>query len=174
MNQEKGIYTGEFYKDFHVWKEDIPIIVLQPQQLYYLIFDSGFSHSLSGTLRRTKDIFVFGCTVALRSNDLLSLRKENVESFNGITYLKVRSRKTGTFTKIKLPPYTDDILKRNKSRGQKLFKTTSQRNFNQNIKKLIEAAGWTQEYAKFRSKRAIPIIQYKPQKIEPITDSVIW
>lgn len=159
--QEKGIFIGEFYKDFHVWKEDIPIIVLQPEQLNFLINNKDFEQSLSPSLRRSKDIFVLGCTVALRVSDLLSLRNDNIESFNDMTYLKVISRKTNTYTKIKLPHYATEILDRNKSRGAKLFKSSCSRNFNQNIKKVMEAAGWTYDYPKMRSKRGVPHVQYK-------------
>ncbi|MBO6515725.1 MAG: tyrosine-type recombinase/integrase [Bacteroidia bacterium] len=162
--QERGIYIGEFYKNFHVWKEDIPIVVLQPEQLNYLITNEDFTKSLSPSLRRTKDVFVLGCTVALRVSDLLTLKKENIESFNGTSYLKVISRKTNTYTKIKLPAYATEILSRNKIRGARLFKSTCQRNFNQNIKRVVELAGWTYEFPKMRTKRGIPHVQYKDSK----------
>ncbi len=162
--QERGIYVGEFYKNFHVWKEDIPIIVLQPEQLNYLIWNNDFHKSLSPPLKRAKDIFVLGCTVALRASDLLNLRKSNIETFNGVSYLKVISKKTTAYTKIKLPEYATDILDRNKTRGPMLFKTSCQRNFNQNIKRIIELAGWDYEYPKMRSKRGKPHVQYKNAK----------
>jgi hypothetical protein len=37
IQQEKMIPVGEFYKQFHVAKEEVPIITLMPEQLKYLI-----------------------------------------------------------------------------------------------------------------------------------------
>lgn len=167
VKSEKGHYIGEFHKDFHSWKEDIPILILRPNRLRFLLFNHEFEKTLTPALRRTKDIFVFGCSVALRSSDLLNLQNENIESIDESNYLNVRSQKTGNVTKIKLPEYTKPILKRNKSRGKKLFITTSQRNFNQNIKRLAEKAGWTEDFPKVRTKRGTHIIIYKnPKKRE--------
>ena len=75
LNKEKLIPTGEFYKSFHVHTEDIAIVTLLPEQLQLLIKDQAFEEALSKSLKETKDIFVFGCTVALRFSDLFNIRK---------------------------------------------------------------------------------------------------
>lgn len=158
---EKGLDIGEFHKEFHIWKEDIQIIALSQDQLRFLINDEIFHKNLTPVLRRAKDLFVFGCATALRAGDLLSLQKDNVETVSGVTYLKLRSQKTNTYTRIKLPDYCSVIINRNKSRGSKLFRTTTRRTFNVQIKQLIEKAGWTDECPKYRTKRGRPIIVYK-------------
>lgn len=164
LNLEKGAYTGEFYKTFHVWKEEIPVLALDPTQLNFLINDKEFTNGLNKKMQRVKDLFVFGCTVGLRVSDLLRLRKENVERINGSRYLKVFSKKSTTYTKIKLPPYAVEILDRQPKRGVSLFKAGSYGNFNVQVKKLMELAGWTQEYPKIRTRRGVPVVQYKDKK----------
>lgn len=158
---ERGLNIGEFHKSFHVWKEDIQIITLSHNQLSYLINDLDFHRSLSPSLRRTKDLFIFGCTTALRVGDLLSLQIDNVETISGSSYLKLRSQKTNSYTRVKLPDYCSEIMRRNKSRGSKLFRTTTRRTFNVQIKQLAEKAGWTDDCPKYRTKRGRPVLVYK-------------
>jgi hypothetical protein len=78
LNKERGIKTGDFYKNFYVCKEEIPIVTLLPKQLHYLINNKDFEGSLSKPLQRSKLIFVFGCTVALRVSDLFAIRFADV------------------------------------------------------------------------------------------------
>jgi site-specific recombinase XerD len=117
VETEKGINMGAYYKSFHPPKEDIPIIVLQPEQLNFLINNKQFDAKLPAYLRNTKDFFVFGCTVGLRVSDMKALKKSNLEIADSTWYLKVHSKKTNTFTKIKLPQYAIDLIVRNRSRG---------------------------------------------------------
>ena len=161
LNEEKGINVGNFHKSFYVCKEEIPIITLLPEQLNYLIYNKEFASNLSERLRKTKDVFVFGCTVALRVSDIMSLKRFNLEQMNGQYYLKVISRKTETLTRIKLPDYAVAILKKYKNKYKTLFPPISLFNLNKNIRLLIEAAGWTDPYAKTRHKRGIPVSIYK-------------
>jgi hypothetical protein len=72
LKTEKFITVGDFYKQFYVCKEEIPIVTLFPEQLQFLINDQNFEQNLSPALRKSKSIFVLGCTVALRYSDLLS------------------------------------------------------------------------------------------------------
>lgn len=165
VNHHKGISLGPFYQNFHVWKEDIQIIALEPEQLQFLISDEIFEARLNALQKRTKDLFVFGCTVGLRVSDLLNLKNENLEwqSDNSV-YLKTISQKTHTFTRIKLPAYAVAIVQRNKTRGKMLFRKTDRRNFNKQIKQLAELAGWTYDLPKYRTQRGIPFIQQAPNK----------
>ncbi len=59
------------------------IITLTPEQLQFLIHDKLFEQALPDYLQKTKDIFVFGCTVALRVSDLMQLKPRNFEKTNG-------------------------------------------------------------------------------------------
>ena len=126
---EKGINTGSFYKSFHVAKEEIPIIVLQPEQLNFLIYNKALDTALPKSLKNTKDFFVFGCTVGLRVSDIKALKKSNLEILDDTWYLKVHSKKTKTLTKIKLPPYAINIIKRNQNRSSFLFPAKTIVNF---------------------------------------------
>ncbi|MBK9730300.1 MAG: hypothetical protein IPO83_03260 [Chitinophagaceae bacterium] len=158
LNTEKGIQVGNFHKMFYIRCEEIPIVVLSPEQLNFLIYDNQFASRLTPRLKRTKDIFVFGCTVSLRVSDLLNLNSSNIEIIGGCYYLKVTSKKTQIFTRIKLPDYAIEIInKYNCRRHTKLLPVISNQNLNKNIKLLIETAGWTDIVAKIRSQRGISV-----------------
>lgn len=167
LNDEKGMRVGTFHKSFYVRNEQIPIVVLSPEQLNFLIYDKLFEESLSNRLQRTKDIFVFGCTVALRVSDLLNLNGSNLEITDGSYYLKVTSKKTQTFTRIKLPDYAIEIIKKyHRKRHKTLLPVISNFNLNKNIKLLAETVGWIDTVAKRRGRRGISVSLYRPSKGE--------
>jgi integrase len=159
LNNDQGIFTGPYHKSFYVRKEEVAIITLSVQQLQFLIYDEAFHQSLSAALQRSKDFFVFGCTVGLRFSDLSKLKKQNIETRDGTTYLKVRSQKTATDTMVKLPPHAIDILHKYKRLKTGLLPTISLFRFNANLKKIAEHAGWVQPVPKFRSVRGVGIQQ---------------
>lgn len=163
LNNDLGFYIGNSHKNFYVRKEEIPVIVLTPEQLNFLIFDKEFETSLSERLLRTKDIFVFGCTVALRISDLMQLKFQNLELIGENYYLKVHSKKTQTYTRIKLPGYAIDIIKKYKRKQKTLLPYISIFNLNKNIRLLMEASGWTQVCTKTRWKRGMILPVYKNQ-----------
>lgn len=163
---EKGINIGTFYKSFYAPKEDIPIIVLQPEQLNFLINNKQFDENLPLYLRNTKDFFVFGCTVGLRVSDLQSLKRSNLEIVGNNYYLKVYSKKNSTYTKLKLPLYAIDLINRNRLRYSSgknvlLFPSKSLVNLNKQIKTIMELAGWDYSLTKTRMRRGRPIEVYK-------------
>lgn len=161
LTRQKGMHIGEFYKDFYVWKEELPVIVLSIEQLRFLIQNEKFDKSLPIHLRRTKDLFVFGCTTALRVSDLMTLKNENVEHQNNATYIRITSKKTRKQSKIKLPNYAKLIIDRNKQRGKRLFPLICANQFNSNIKKMAERAGWIEPVNKIRSRRGLPLQQIR-------------
>lgn len=164
LNEEKEMGVGNFHKRFYAHSEDIEIITLIPEQLNFLIYDKEFEASLPDHLKKTKDMFVFGCTVALRVSDIFKLSKNNIESLNGKHYLKVRSQKTNTLTRIILPDYAMDIVNKLKKNRKTIFPEISNARFNLNIKSLIERANWTGEQIKTRQKRGQSFIVYKNEK----------
>jgi hypothetical protein len=103
LNKELALGVGDFHKLFYVRKEEIAIFPLLPEEFHFLIHDEPFESGLSPRMKEVKDFFVFGCTVALRVSDLLSLKKPNVRIVNEQYYLAVRSIKTATDSLIKLP-----------------------------------------------------------------------
>ena len=158
LNSDRFIPCGDFYTKFYVRKEEISIITLLPHQLQFLIQDKEFETSLPKNLRDTKDLFVFGCTVALRYSDLLNLRKSDIENVNGNCYLSITTQKTGAPVKIKLPDYAKALLykKRYRKPGRgKFFYPLSGSRLNINIRRLIELAGWVQPIDKSRKQAGI-------------------
>lgn len=157
LNLEKGIDTGAFYKQFHVPKEEIPIIVIEPEQLNFLIYNKEFESKLHYKLRQTKHIFVFGCTVALRFSDIISLKRSNLEVKNGKYYISKLSKKTQTQTRVMLPDYAINILNNYRKNGKYLLPVPAQAVFNKRLKQLFEAAGWTHIVPKVRMRRGKPV-----------------
>lgn len=152
LKHEKLLAIGEFYRNFYIRSEKVPIIVFTQEQLKFLISDNLFTESLPAHLRQAKDVLVFGSTVGLRYSDLSRLTRTNLEKVHGHTYLKVRSVKTKTETVVKLPDYALEILA--KYKGLKtLLPMVSKGRMNKNIKEICQLAGWTHVIGKSRSRK---------------------
>jgi len=139
---EKNIPIGNYHKKFYVYKEDIEIITLQPEQLNFFIYDTTFEDSLSPILMKVKDIFVVGCTVALRYSDLINLKTLNLEMENKQYYLKVQSKKTKVYTRIKLPEYVVKIFSKYKNNRQRLLPYFNLVRLNLYLKQLCDPQQW--------------------------------
>jgi integrase len=144
---------GNFNRQLHVYKEEIPVIVLTPEQLHFLIYNKEFEDSLPGRLQRVKDTFVVGCSIALRYSDLMALTRANILRSDNKYYLSVRSKKTKTYTQVKLPDYAVTIIQKYKGAGTSLLPQISKFNLNKYLKELIEKAGWVEPIGKYREKR---------------------
>lgn len=155
LQKDVLIDPGQYYKHFHIYKEDIPIIVLSPERLNFLIYDQAFDQTLTTRLKRIKDIFVFGCTVALRYSDLQNLKYNNILKVDNSYYLSARSQKTKTLSQVKLPDYAIQIIKVNRKRSDFILPQLSSTNFNKGIKELIALAGWNEPIGKTRERRGI-------------------
>ena len=151
----KGYEMGNFYKDFYARREEIPVIVLNQEQLKSMINNKEFENSLSPKDKIVKDIFVVGCSIGLRFSDLMSLRPLNLERTKDAVYIVTKSQKTNTYTRIKLPDYVIKILELYKGKQKTLLPELSLDNFNIHLKKLGELAGWTYEVGKIRSRRGV-------------------
>ncbi|MEO5990600.1 MAG: tyrosine-type recombinase/integrase [Ferruginibacter sp.] len=158
LNREAGIKTGDFYKSFYVNKEEVPIITLMPQQLQFLINDKNFEESLSPSLQKSKAILVFGCTVALRISDLFNIKFSDIEKVGNVYYLPVKTLKTGSFIRAKLPEYAVKIIEAFKLTAKKrktIFPPIPPTRFNSHLKEIAEFAGWVQVTGKQRTKRGV-------------------
>lgn len=158
LSSEKALPIGDFHKKFRIPSEHINPIILSPAQLKYLIIDNEFEKSLPRSLRRTKDIFVFGCTVALRFQDLMQLKKTNLQyTSEGINVI-LHTQKTGSEIKVPLPGYAIDIVNKYKSKaGRFVLPRLSGTNLNLQIKALIKKAGWDHYSPKIRSRQGEPV-----------------
>lgn len=162
LEQEKNIHTAAYRKYFFSRSEEIQTFVLEPKQLHFLIYNSEFEESLPVHLQKTKDIFVVGCTVALRFSDLINLTPFNLVNKNNAVYLLVNSQKTSTRTEVKLPDYALQISqKHNDKRRKTCFKSISKNQFNTNIKTIGKLAGWDTEVCKIRERNGKPIPVFK-------------
>lgn len=167
LNKDVGLMVGDFYKQFYSRTEEIAIFTLLPEELNFLIYNKEFEEGLPRKLREVKDFFVFGCTVALRVSDLISLRKENLRTIGDSFYLAVRSKKTSTDTLVKLPEYAVEIIYKYKKQKRKLLPHFNSSNLNQYVKQLIEEAGLIHEVALTRERRGETVKQLdngKPQR----------
>jgi len=162
--KNKNLNVGSFHQNFYTFNEEIEIITLLPEQLNFLIYNKEFEMKLPEHLQKTKDVFVFGCTVALRYSDIFRLNPNNIEKNNGKAYLIVQSKKTNTHTRILLPDYALDIIQKYSKRKNYIFQPISKAQFNKNIKLLLEYANWTGYKIKTRTKKGIPVPIYKNEK----------
>ena len=168
LKNDKDLFTGDFQRLFYVRKEEIAIFVLSPEQLKFLIHDKVFEQTLSPNHKRIKDIFVFGCTTALRYSDIFLLTNKNFEMMEGEWYLKLKSQKTKAFSYIKLPSYAVAIYHKYQPENSTttIFRKTCLDNFNSNVKKIGEKAGYTAPVEVSREK------QGKTHNITKKTDCV--
>ena len=136
-----------------------PIILLY----YYLInlgliADNAFENSLSASLQRTKDIFVFGCTVGLRFSDLMHIKKQDIIHTSKGAFINIQTQKTSTYVSIPLPGYVSNIVnKYKKHTGKYLLPTISCSQLNVQLKILACKAGWTYILPKVRHRQGQPL-----------------
>lgn len=155
LRQEKYLQIQDCCEHFYVRKEEPRIIALLPEQFCFLVLNETFEQKLSLPQRRFKDMFVFGCTAALRHSDLVNLQVKDIEFRCGQHFLVFRSLKTSTPVCVKLPPFAVDIFKKysvKKRPHRQLFSYLSLANFNKNIRRMAEKAGWTERIGKYRTR----------------------
>jgi len=153
LASEKGFSIGNYHRSFRVPLRQATPVVLQPGMLQRLITDKEFENSLKPSLKRAKDIFVFGCTVALRVSDLMRLQKRNLHTVGGEVYLNIFTQKTGAEVTIPLPAYALEIIERyRKKAGKYLLPRLAVTNLNIQLKQLVKKAGWDHPLTKLVSK----------------------
>jgi integrase len=154
LEKEKGFVIGNYHKLFKIPLIQPTPVVLTPEQLNFLITNNDFEKKLTPSLKRVKDIFVFGCTVALRYSDLMQLKRTNVVQTEKGWFLRLFTQKTGTEIRVPLPEYAVTIInKYKKATGAFLLPRLSSTNINKGVKKLIKVAEWTYALPKNRSIR---------------------
>jgi integrase len=165
LELERNVSVGSYHKTFYVPQEEIPIVALTQEQLRYFIYDEDFNTLVKkNKLSEAKDIFVFGCTVALRVSDLLKLSKKNLQVQGDKYYIQVKSQKTNTHTAIKLPDYAIEIIQKHKGRQSTLLPNYSAAWVNTKFKRLAKLIPDDFEMIKTRERRGRQVIVYKDPK----------
>ncbi len=137
--------------------EQIPVIALSAEQFRQLLMDDPFLSRLKPNQRFIRDLFVVGCTTALRVSDLFQIRQKHLYRQGGQTWLVMKSAKTGTETRLLLPEYVLEIFSRYRLRNGRLLPAISNVNLNKQIKKLGELVGWTEPVIRYRNRRGVPV-----------------
>ncbi len=158
---DQQINLGTYHKSFRVPRENIPIVVLNPDQLAVLIRDGEEQSILPEHLHEVRDIFVLGCTVALRFSDLMALRSHNLVKQGDDYYLQVRSQKTQVDTRIKLPDYAIRILRNRKGKYGRLLPQYHLAVFNKLLKEMAVHILPDEISVKQRSRRGRLQVVYK-------------
>jgi integrase len=163
MREVKLLDIGNYQQNFRVFRENIQVIALEPHHLSKLINNTPIYNSLSPTLKKIRDSFLFGCTVGLRIKDLKALTKENLKITNDGIYIVNVSSKTNTETSVKLPLYCVEILERYKEikNTKKLLPICKDQRFNYYIKDVCKAYGFDNPIMKKREQRGKKINIYK-------------
>jgi integrase len=152
--KDKCLPVGEFHRQFRVPTEHCNPVVISPEQLKFLITNTAFEASLPQHLQRTKDLFVFGCTIGLRFQDLMRLKKQHLQFSDAGAYIVLHTQKTSTEVKIPLPDYAISIYhKYKRTTGNYILPQLSGTNFNEQIKEIIKRAGWTYNLPKIKQKQ---------------------
>jgi integrase len=161
LNSEKDMGIGDFHERFYITREEIPVVVISPERLNFLIYDKEFEKRLTLAERKFKKMLVLGCTVALRFSDLVKITWDNIERTSDSVYLVTRSQKTGFFTRVKLPDYAVRIIDGCRKPKKRLFGSYSKFYFNRTVKGIAFKAGWTEDLPKVRTKRGVPHFIYR-------------
>lgn len=152
-------------KNWIIWKEEIDMVVLYPDELN-LLFNID---PPTDRLKRTKDLFLAGCMTCLRVTNLLGLGPENIVG----NRLKLIAVKADKVIYIDIPPMLMSIFNKYES----LLPKVSQQKFNEALKDLGKwLAGyiaenkldckpgfigndWSKPMLRTRYKRGVPIME---------------
>lgn len=163
LDKERNISVGPYHKSFVVPVEDVQIIALTPKQFSFVLKNERFNEKVQEQgLDRIRDVFVFGCTVALRFSDLMALDRQHISKKGNSTYLSVKSQKSNILTSIKLPSYAVDIIDKYENEA-KLLPQYSTWWFNKELKRLGRLFPGNMEIVKTRERNGEQVIIYKDE-----------
>jgi len=167
LQLEKNMNIGNFHKKFHSPAQEVDIFALSSERLALMIRNTNKLSTMPEHWKPIRHIFLFGCATGLRFSDLMALRNENIERIGKVVYLRTISKKTQTFSRVRLPDYTIEIINRYSPHLKgSIFPTYSLWYFNDCIKNIMEHYGFTEPVLKYRTKRGIPQ-QILKQKSNP-------
>ena len=165
LNKDLHMYVGNYHLQFYVPKDEIPVVALSKSQLFSIMQDPEIDQKIKEhKLKDVRDIFVFGCTVALRYSDLKQLTKRHLQKKNDHYYLDVRATKTQIETRMLLPSYCTEIIDRYLKHGTYLLPQISLQHFNRKLKELATLLPENIQLDKVRERKGKVIIRQKDAK----------
>lgn len=122
------------HKKFAVGREDTEAVYLTWDEILKL-----YRHDFSDNkrLERVRDLFVFGCCVGLRFSDFSRIKPENIITYEGERFIRIKTQKTGETVTIPLHPLTIEIFAKY---DNILPRALSNQKFNEYIKDACELA----------------------------------
>ncbi len=122
-------------KKWKVWKEDIEILVLYPDEIKLL-------HKMpteDQKVERTKDTFLMGVFTCLRVENLLGLTEKDLQVLNGEYFIHTIVQKTRKPIRIKLNPVAVAIIEKYRHQYRTLLPAITSVKFNENLKDMAKA-----------------------------------
>lgn len=96
-------------------------------------------------LQETRDLYVAGCCLSLRFSDFNAIEPENIVQSEGEYYIKMITQKNGELVWIPCHPILLEIFDKYPDRPNRLPRSISNQKFNQYIKEVFKAAGFTEK-----------------------------
>nr|WP_321407869.1 tyrosine-type recombinase/integrase [uncultured Carboxylicivirga sp.] len=130
---EKGFNKNLQFKKFKFKSSESQIFFLTWDELMLL-----YNHKLKNNelLKRTRDIFCFGCFTGMRFSDIMNLQNENIEG----DYINFTTIKTNDHCSIPFNKYSRAIYDRYKTKEGRVFELMSNIDMNANLKDVGEVA----------------------------------
>ena len=165
LNKDLHMYVGNYHLQFFVPKDEIPVVALSKHQLFALMHDPEIDQKIKEyKLQDIRDIFVFGCTVALRYSDLKQLTKRHLQKKNDHYYLDVRASKTQIETRMRLPSYCTAIIEQHALKSPYLLPQITLQHFNRRLKELANLLPENIHLDKVRERKGKIIVRQKDAK----------
>lgn len=166
--KEQGI---DIKQKFKVWKEEIGIVVLYPDELKELYLWNPENE----IIELTRDMFLLGCMTGLRISNLINLDNTNVNTVGANVSIDVIAVKTEKPISVRLGRAGADIVSKYLAIG-KLFKDVSDQEFNRRLKEMAVAFrahmvkqqitpkgnSWHKNFTRVRYKQGRPFYESVP------------
>ena len=117
-------------KRFRVLKEEVDNVYLNSDELSRFTICELSSNP---RLDKVRDLFIIGCYTALRFSDFTEIKRENFYTDDNHTYLKIKTKKTGTLVTIPVHP---EVLRIMEKYNWNLPKPISNQKFNDYIREI--------------------------------------
>lgn len=120
-------------------EKEVESVYLTDSEIFQLYNLKG----LSKKLESVRDLFILGCYTGLRYSDYSNIRQENIVTIDGDVFLYVITKKTENKVIIPCNPVVLELFAKYSMNYNKLPKSISGQKFNEYIKIVAKAAGFT-------------------------------